>query len=419
MTHSATTLPAATLPESAQSWLTDAGTLSVMAALGRDKARFVGGAVRDSLMGNPVSDIDIATQLEPDAVMAALKSAGIKAIPTGLAHGTITAVVDGSPIEITTLRRDVETDGRRAVVAFTLDWAEDAERRDFTMNALYADCEGNVYDPTGCGLDDLAARRFVFVGDADMRVAEDHLRIMRYFRFLAWHGGDAKLDADALRACREGRGGLAKLSAERVWGELKKLLKAPNPTRILQIMLTNEILEKIVPEASNVDGLSHFIALEREHGLVIDPLRRIMAMSARNPLPMALLCKRMKVSQAEKSRLRGWTQDDTVFEAGLSEREAKIAIYKAGNGRAADRCLIRAAGESDPILRAKWMALVTLSQNWMPPRFPLTGKDMLEQGIKPGPAMGKKLAALEALWVRSAFTTGKEQLLMALKLLGR
>jgi poly(A) polymerase len=363
--------------------------------------------------------VDIATQLEPEAVLSALKSAGIKAIPTGLAHGTITAVIDGSPIEITTLRRDVETDGRRAVVAFTLDWSEDAQRRDFTMNALYADCAGNIYDPTGRGLEDLAARRFVFVGDADARVAEDYLRIMRYFRFLAWHGGDAKLDVNALRACREGRRGLASLSAERVWSELKKLLKAPDPSRVLQIMLTNEILEKIIPEASNVDGLTHFIALEREQGLVIDPLRRLMAMAARNPLPVALLCKRMKVSQAEKKRLRGWAQNDTVFEAGLSERDAKIAIYKAGNGLAADRCLIRAAGESDPILRAKWMGFVALSQSWAPPSFPLTGKDMLAEGIKPGPAMGKKLAALEALWVRSAFTTGKEQLLMALKLLGR
>jgi len=400
-------------------WLSDSDNVSVINALGPDRARFVGGCVRNALWGYDVADIDIATQLEPAAVIKALTDAGIKSVPTGLDHGTVTAVIDGRPIEITSLRKDVATDGRRAVVAFTQDWAQDAQRRDFTVNALYADLNGTIYDPTGQGLEDAKARKFRFVGKAEDRVAEDYLRILRYFRFIAWYGADNKLDAQALTACRGGIRGLKSLSAERVWSEIKKTLRAPDPSRALQIMLTNDVLEAIMPESSNVEGLSKFIALERREALrPADPLLRVMAMSARNPLPMALLTKRMKMSKAETARLRDWADDGTSFDPGADERAKLAAIYKTGKRLAMDRCLIRAAGEADPVLSAKWMSLVDLALGWTPPVFPLKGKDLAAAGVAPGPGMGKKLDALKALWVRSGFTADKQKLLMALKLLG-
>lgn len=407
-----------TLDPKKHPWLTDADNRSVIDALGADKARFVGGCVRNALLGHPVADIDIATTLTPDQVEAALKAADIRYVPTGIAHGTITAVIDGAPIEITTLRKDVSTDGRRATVAFTTDWSVDAGRRDFTVNALYASADGQVFDPTGQGLDDISSGKFRFVGKAEDRVAEDYLRILRYFRFLAWYGGDTKLDKDALTACREGKSGLKSLSAERIWSEIKKLLGAPNPARIARIMLSNDILETLMPESTNVDGLDAFIKLEQREALKPDPLLRLMALSARNPLPIALLCKRMKMSNAEKARLRGWADDDTPFDPSMSEREKLAAIYTAGKRRAMDRCLIRAAGEPDPLLSARWMSFADLALGWTPPEFPITGADMIAAGVAKGPAMGKRMEALKALWVRSGFTADKPKLLMALKLMG-
>lgn len=399
-------------------WLSDQDNLAVIEALGRDQARFVGGCIRNSLLGAPVADIDIATTLEPDAVIAALKAAKIRHVPTGLAYGTITAVRSGRPIEITTLRRDVSTDGRRATVAYTNDWAQDAQRRDLTINALYCDADGQVYDPTGQGLADLEARKFRFVGDAAVRVQEDYLRILRYFRFFAWYGADAKMDKAALQACRENRKGMTGLSAERVWSEIKRILSAPNPSRALHIMLSNEILEQLLPEASNVEGLDLLIKLEQREAIKPDPLLRLMAMSARNPLPMALLTRRLKMSNAEKARLRGWADDITPFDPMAPERDKRAAIYKTGKQLAMDRCRIRAAGEPDVLMSARWMSLVDLAMGWTPPQFPLTGKDLIAAGVKKGPAMGKRMDALKALWIRSGFTADKTRLLAALKLMG-
>ena len=245
-------------------WLTAAATRKVMAALeaegGPDVARFVGGCVRNSLMGRAVDDVDIATRLEPQAVMAALKAAGLKAVPTGLDHGTVTAVAEAQPFEITTLRRDVTTDGRRATVAFTTDWAEDAGRRDFHINALYADGEGRVFDPTGHGLADIAARRVAFVGDAGRRIREDRLRILRFFRFHAWYGaGDP--DAAGLAACVEEAGGLGELSAERVSKELLKLLAAPNPVPTVEVMAHTGVLARLLPEAGTLEALRAMAAV--------------------------------------------------------------------------------------------------------------------------------------------------------------
>ena len=391
---------------------------ALFAAFPKDSLRFVGGCVRNALWGEDVSDTDLAVALEPEEVMAALKKAGIRYVETGVSHGTVTAILKGKPYEITSLRRDIETDGRRAVVTYTTDWAEDAQRRDLTFNALYANSDGKVFDPTGQGLEDLKARRLRFVGEADQRVQEDYLRILRFFRFLAWYGGDSKVDAASLKACRENQAGIKKLSAERVWSEIKKLLLARDPSRALHIMLTNEILERILPEANNVDGLDHLLKLEAKEGLKPDPLLRLMSMSAREPLQMALLCKRLKMSGAETKRLRNWADDSEALSLDLSERDRKAILYRSGKQTVLDRVLLRAAGEGDPIKSTYWMSFAELALEWTPPVFPLSGKDLKAAGVEPGPKMGKALQALEALWIRSGFTVDKDKLLIALKLLG-
>jgi len=400
-------------------WLSSKAVAAIFAALPKGSTRFVGGCVRNALMGVEVGDIDIATQLEPNDVAAALKAANIRYVPTGIDHGTLTAVIDGHPYEITSLRKDVETDGRRAVVAFTQDWAEDAQRRDLTINALYADIDGHVFDPTGQGLEDLTAMKFRFVGNAEDRVKEDYLRILRFFRFLAWYGGKGKVDAQALKACRENRKGLKKLSAERVWSELKKMLLARDPSRSVGIMLTNEVLDTLLPEASNADGLTRMVALEQREAIDPDPLLRLMAMSAREPLQMALLCKRLKMSTKETARLRSWADSSAALDPHAEDREKLKAIYLAGKQVVIDRARIRAAGEDDALMSSRWMSLADLAMGWTPPEFPISGKDMKAAGVEPGPQMGKMLEALKALWVRSGFTANREKLLMALQLLNR
>ncbi|WP_371395960.1 CCA tRNA nucleotidyltransferase [Fretibacter rubidus] len=404
-------------------WMREPAVSQLFKAFPKGQLRFVGGCVRNALMGEAVADVDLATPLTPDAVIKVLDAASIRHIPTGIDHGTVTVIIDGKPYEVTSLRKDVETDGRRAVVAFTTDWTEDAYRRDLTMNALYADFDGTVYDPCGQGVDDLKARRFRFVGDADARVREDYLRILRFFRFIAWYGsthkdGQGVIDADALRACRENAKGLKTLSAERIWSETKKLLSAPDPCRAVRIMLTNDILDTLLPEASNSVGLDAIVALERREAIKPDPLLRLMAMGAREPLAIVLLTKRLKMSNSESTRLRAWADDATALDPNADDRTKRIAIYTAGKQVIIDRARIRAAGSDDPIKSSRWMSLADLAMGWTRPTFPLTGKDLIKAGVEPGEAMGKKMAALKALWVRSGFSVDKDKLLMALKLLG-
>lgn len=399
-------------------FIDDAGAQAILAALPDGSTRFVGGCIRNALWGELVADIDLATQIAPETVVALLKDAKIKTVPTGIAHGTITAVVSGKPYEITTLRRDVETDGRRAVIAYTDDWAEDAQRRDFTVNALYADQSGEVFDPTGEGLADIEARRFRFVGDADQRVREDYLRILRLFRFVAWYGRDAKITKEALTACRENRSGLKTLSAERVWSETKKLLSAPDPVRSVRIMLQQELLDTLLPEASNVDGLSCMVSLEGREAIKPDPMLRLMAMMGREPLPAVLMAKRLRMSNKEADRLKAWASDGESLSSDMSERARMQAIYRSGKQTILDRARLRAAGATDPLESSRWMVLADLALGWTPPAFPLRGADLVKAGVPKGPKLGKALAALEALWVRSGFSTEKPQLLAALKLLG-
>ncbi len=400
------------------SFIDDTGVQAILAALPDGSTRFVGGCVRNVLWDEPVADIDLATQIAPETVMALLKDAKIKTVPTGITYGTITAVIGGKPYEITTLRRDMETDGRRAVIAYTDDWAEDALRRDFTVNALYADQSGEIFDPTGEGLVDIEARRFRFVGDADQRVREDYLRILRLFRFVAWYGQDAKITKEALGACRNNRSGMKTLSAERVWSETKKLLSAPDPVRSVQIMLQQELLDTLLPEASNVDGLSYIVALEGREAIKPDPVLRLMAMMGREPLPATLLAKRLRLSNKEADRLQAWASDGESLSSDMSERARMQAIYRSGKQTILDRARLRAASATDPIKSARWMVLADLALGWTPPIFPLRGADLIKAGVPKDPQLGKALAALEALWVRSGFSTEKPQLLAALKLLG-
>ncbi len=396
------------------SWLSSKGAKAIMAALPDGTTRFVGGCVRNAIMGERIGDIDLATQLEPKEVQDILTAADIKTVPTGIEHGTITAVVDGEPLEITSLRKDVQTDGRRAVIAFTKDWAEDAVRRDFTINALYADQQGHVYDPTGQGLTDIKTRKFNFVGDGDARVREDYLRVLRYFRFLAWYAGDRKIDAAALKACRENRAGLKSLSSERVWMEIKKMLSAPKPARAVQIMLTNDILPVVLPESSNAEGLALMQALEERHNIEPDPLLRLMAMSGRDELAMAGLAKRLKISNIERARLLSWAGNQVAFSPDMAERTFKQGVYASTPQTAYDRMTVRAAGEPDPIIAAEWVKQARFARDWPIPEFPLKGRDLKTAGVKDGPEMGKMLRALKELWIRSGFEADKAKLLTAL-----
>ena len=400
----------------------DPGVKAVFAAFPPGSIRLVGGAVRNAVLGEPVRDFDFATVLEPQAVVAALEAAGIKAVKTGFEHGTVTAVVEGKPHEITTLRRDVETDGRRAVVSYSTDWAEDAARRDFTMNALYMGPDGEVFDPTGLGLEDARARRLRFVGEPEARVREDYLRILRFFRFMAFYSGEAKVDGASLRAVREGKGGLAQLSAERVWAELKRMLEAPDPVRAVRTLRAGGILTVVLPEADNADGLEAYVALERRESLGVDPLRRLMAMGARLPLSVLTLSKRLKLSKREAGRLKAWAESeaplDHLVDPVTPDRERLAWIYREGKQVILDRAVLRAAGETDAMKSAYFMVLADLALGWTPPEFPVRGKDLKAAGVEPGEGMGRVLKALEALWVKSGFSADREKLLAAAKLIG-
>lgn len=375
-----------------QPWLNDAATVRVMAALeaagGADSTRFVGGCVRNSLVGRPVDDVDIATRLKPDETMAALKSAGIKTVPTGLAHGTVTAVADKKPFEITTLRRDVETDGRHAVVAFTDDWDEDAARRDFRLNALYADRDGRIFDPTGGGLDDALAGRVVFVGDPHQRIAEDHLRILRFFRFFAWYGRDAP-DAVGLAACAENADSLSRLSAERVSKELLKLLAAPDPRASVAAMRRAGVLDRLVPA---VDDLEAFRAMV---DLSSDPVLRLSALLPDDPGEVARTAVALRLPRAVEHRLAAAAQGplDPPEEPVL-----RALIYRLGAESVRDRLLRGQATKGVPADGA--LALV---DRWTPPRMPVGGREVARLGVAPGPETGRILKAFEDEWVAADF----------------
>jgi len=397
------------------SWLKAAQTQRLMAALDAARpnaSRFVGGCVRNALMGKPVDDIDIATQLLPDETIAAAKAAGLAAHPTGIEHGTITIVADHVPFEVTTLRRDVSTDGRRASVAFTEDWAEDAQRRDFRMNALYAGADGVIFDPTGGGLDDVRAGRVVFVGDAKTRILEDHLRILRFFRFNAWYGrGD--LDADGLEACAALRDTITNLSVERVWKETKKLLCAPDPRASMDAMRRAGVEAIALPEATKTTRQAQMIDLETELMLAGDAMTRLAAALPDQEAARAL-AQRLKLSNEERARLVAALGDDEKIVCYMSLREVRRALYRLGPEAFRDRAML-AWAEAGLAKAVQWRALLALADGWSRPKFPLTGEEAMVAGAKPGPMVGQVLREVEAWWIDSDFIDDKLSLVERLK----
>lgn len=353
------------------------------------KARFVGGAVRDGLLGLPVNDLDIATTLDPHDVVDRLKAAGIKAVPTGIDHGTITAVIAGWPVEITTLRRDVSTDGRRAIIAYTDDWREDAARRDFTINALYADpLSGEIVDYFG-GIPDLEARRLRFIGDADARIAEDHLRILRYFRFLARYGDD-ELDNVAYAACVAAANSLMALSRERIADELLKLLGVAAPIHALRLMVDGGILTPVLPEVdgAGIDRLARLMAREDAAGVAPSALRRLAALLPPDAARADLVGARLKLSNKARKRLT------IALEDGLDDAPIRALAWRIGVEGAIDRLLLDADAD---------VSTVTALDKWTPPKLPISGGALIARGLAPGPDVAKVLNIVQDLWVAEGF----------------
>ena len=386
-----------------QPWLRGGGVQQVMQALaaGGGCARFVGGCVRDALFGRAVRDIDIATDLEPETVMSLLIDAGLKYAPTGLDHGTVTAIADGQGFEVTTLRHDVETDGRRAVVAFTDDWLADAQRRDFIMNALYCDADGTLYDPVG-GLDDIADGRVRFIGDADDRITEDFLRILRFFRFHAWYGAGG-LDAAGLDACARQKAGLTALSVERVRSEFLRLLEAPDPLPALQAMADSGVLAVILPGDPDLAALARVVAVEQALG-VPDAVRRLAALYCTRPDDVITLAGAWKMSNSERKRLRGLRADIVV--QGIADRDARAQIYRHGVQAFCDHLVLHTdAWAADAQL------LWDLATGWDVPALPVSGRDVTRRGVAEGKQIGEVLAMLEDGWVAEDFIPTRQDLL--------
>lgn len=378
-----------------QEWMTLPETEAVIAALVRDGAqvRFVGGCVRDAVAGRDVSDIDIATQDPPEKVMALLRDAGIEAIPTGIDHGTVTAVAGGRPFEVTTLRHDVETDGRRARVAFTDDWVADAARRDFTINALSCAPDGRLYDPFG-GLRDLRAGLVRFVGEPRRRIEEDVLRLLRFFRFFATFG-QWPPDPASLEACVAMAGRLESLSGERVRSELLRLLVAPGALAVVRLMLRRGVLSGLLPQVSNGDRLAGLAAAEIRVGFPPDPVLRLVALLEADVAGTEAVAARLRMSAAERRRMSGLVARRGNAALGASVAEIRRALHRIGKPSYADLCLLQAAEDGDlAALERRWLQVVS----WTAPRFPVAGQDVLALGVPRGPAVGALLAEVEDWW---------------------
>ena len=372
-----------TLPPAA--WTKRADLALLVSALGAENIRWVGGAVRDTLLGANVSDVDAATTLLPDAVIDRLKQAGIRAIPTGIEHGTVTAVLENGPVEITTLRKDVATDGRRATIAFASDWRDDAARRDFTINALYATPETREISDYFGGLEDLSKRHVRFIGDAGERIREDHLRILRYFRFQARFG--AELDQEAVNACRDLASTLTDLSRERVAKEVLLLLALPDPAETVELMMSLGVWKVIMPEsgARDLQRLREVIAGENAADVAADPIRRLSALLPALPAIAEEVGTRLRLSNAERARLV------CAAERSAEDTESPRALaYFQGLESAIDRLLLSGA-DTSPL------------KDWHPPQFPLKGSVIIERGVPAGPEISRLSKQIEAQWVAEGF----------------
>lgn len=366
-------------------WTRREGLVALTAALGAENIRWVGGAVRDGLLGVAVADVDCATKLMPAEVIAACGRTGIRTVPTGIEHGTVTAILKDGPVEVTTLRRDVATDGRRATIAFASDWPEDAARRDFTINALYAHPETLQIDDWFGGREDLAAGRVRFIGEAAARIAEDHLRILRYYRFQTRFGAD--LDQEAEDACAALAHTLKGLSRERIAAELLALLALPDPHPTLERMRARGVLGVILPEACapQLAALARLIAAEREQGFAPDPVRRLAALLPPSPDVAETVAARLRLSKAQRTRLVA------AAERAPSDGAAPLALaYRLTPPVATDRLLL-AGADARPVA------------GWSVPVFPLKGGAIVARGVSAGPSVARILQAVEARWVAEGF----------------
>ncbi|RWQ42663.1 MAG: CCA tRNA nucleotidyltransferase [Mesorhizobium sp.] len=401
-------------------WLGEKHLQRLLAALadGGEEARVAGGAVRNALIGQPVADVDIATTCLPDETIRRAEAAGFKAVPTGIEHGTITIVAGGKPFEVTTLRADIETDGRRAKVSFGRDWKADAQRRDFTINALYAEADGTVVDLVG-GIADIEARRLRFIGDPEARIREDYLRILRFFRFFAWYG-DGRPDAEGLKACARLKEGLSQLSVERVWSELKKLLSAPDPSRALLWMRQASVLTSVLPESEKwgIDAIHALTRTEKDLGWTPDPLLRLEAIVPPDVARMKTLAERLRFSVSEAVRLRQWTLTAPVAPK-TTEVELAKRLYRGDRQGFVDRLRLslasaraRAVEDNDALLEAGGFSrLLAFAGKWKKPDFPLKGADLTTLGASPGPKLGATLKNLENEWIESGFALDRGALL--------
>jgi len=387
-----------------QPWMTARATRRVLRALARGgaEARFVGGAVRDALLGRAVADVDLATPAPPERVLTLLEAAGVKAVPTGLAHGTVTAVVPPRHFEITTLRVDVEPQGRRARVAFTEDWRADALRRDFTINALFLDPDGLIHDYVG-GLTDLKAGRVRFVGDPETRIREDVLRLLRFYRFqaqLGWHRGDRAARA----ACRDLAPLLPTLSAERVWSELKKLLTAPDPLPTLRMMHRDGVLERVLPEARQFRRLKGLLGVEPAPDAVL----RLGALIEADAAGVAALALRLRLANIERDRLAALAAPPWPVRLADDRRQQRRALFHLGAVHYRDIVLLRAA-ERGASAKRRARALLAFAEKATLPRFPVRGGDILGAGVAPGPLVTELLRELSAWWEARDFRPSRAQ----------
>ncbi|MGJ8527116.1 CCA tRNA nucleotidyltransferase [Maritalea sp.] len=382
------------------------------------KTKAVGGIVRNTILAEPTGDVDMATMFSPQDVLERAEQAGIKAIPTGLEHGTVTLVLDGETIEVTSLRKDNKTNGRHAVVEFGGDWSDDAKRRDFTFNALYVGPDGELLDPLN-GLEDCINREVRFIGEAKQRIAEDYLRILRFYRFFAYYGS-GRPDAEGLKASVAGKSGLEKLSPERIWQETKKILRAPDPSRSLLWMRTTGVLATILPEGEKwgIDAIHGLIAAEADLGWSIDPILRLKSILPPMPDKLIALGKRLRLSNAEADQLQKWAMVEGIS-AEMTDQQLKALIYwgdqpaiisalqlSLANMRQKSAESLEATQKS-----AAYSRLLNTAQTWDAPAFPLKGQDLLDKGIKAGPTLGEQLKKLEQFWVESGFLLERGKLL--------
>ncbi|MCW5771457.1 MAG: CCA tRNA nucleotidyltransferase [Rhodospirillaceae bacterium] len=399
-----------------QPWMSAAETRQVLEALtaGGGEARFVGGCVRDAALGRGAKDIDIATPLVPEEVTRRLEAAGIKVVPTGIEHGTVTAVVAHRPYEITTLRRDVETYGRHAKVSFTDDWQADAARRDFTMNALSCRANGEVFDYFG-GLKDLRNGRVRFVGDPAERIREDVLRLLRFYRFVAHYGRGAP-DAAARTACRAMAESLPGLSGERLRDETLKLLSAPSPHDVLVLMHNDRVLSAYLPEATEIERVARLVALERRWGVRVhagDPLRRL-ALLLRYPAHVITVANRLRLSNKDRQRLEALRAPEPAFAPPADEREVRRLCYQLGPRLLIDRALLHWATEPDPD-NAAIERILDGTEAWEPVALPVSGEDVLALGVPTGAAVGFALHRVEEWWMEADFRPQRDEALAVLR----